>query len=75
MTADDSNGSVLPDLGGWISGPCASIGHLEAVPCQEGYVDLRDGRHADEVLHVAADEFAAFTSMIKGGAYDHLLPG
>ena len=28
--------------------------------------------HPDDMLHVRADEFAAFALMIKGGVYDHL---
>jgi hypothetical protein len=36
---------VLLDLGGWISGPCASIGHLEVIPCESGAVDLRYSRY------------------------------
>lgn len=65
---------VLPDLGGWISGPCASIGHLEAIPCESGAVDLRDSRYPDEVVHSRADEFAVFLYQAKAGAFDYLLP-
>jgi hypothetical protein len=65
---------VLLDLGGWISGPCASIGHLEVIPCESGAVDLRYSRYPDEVVHTTADEFAVFLVQAKAGAFDYLLP-
>jgi hypothetical protein len=73
--ASAAPGYVLADLGGWISGPCSHIGHLELVPCglTAGYLHLWDQRHPDDLIHVRADEFAAFALMIKGGVYDHLL--
>jgi hypothetical protein len=72
--ATAGQGYVMADLGGWISGPCSHIGYLEVVPCQlkAGHLHLRDERHPDDMLHVRADEFAAFALMIKGGVYDHL---
>jgi hypothetical protein len=52
------------------------VNRLRARPCHGGAaVDLYDSRHPDaEVLHVAADEFAAFLSRAKAGEFDHLLP-
>lgn len=72
--ASAATGFVMADLGGWISGPCSHIGYLELVPCDltAGYLHLRDQRHPDDLIHVRADEFAAFALMIKGGVFDHL---
>jgi Domain of unknown function (DUF397) len=71
-TPKHDEGAVLPDLGGWISGPCAA--YLEATPCEGGAVDVRNSREPGEVLHVQADEFAAFVLRVRAGMYDHLLP-
>jgi hypothetical protein len=69
------HGQVMPDIGGWISGPMASVGSIALRPCplRDGFLQLADDRHPDEVFHVRADEFAAFALMVKGGVYDHLL--
>lgn len=79
VEADDGKmpGHVMSDLGGWISGPMASVGSVELRPCplKEGFLHLVDDRRPDEVFHVRADEFAAFALMIKSGVYDHLLGG
>ncbi|HEY2238859.1 MAG TPA: hypothetical protein VGI21_08715 [Streptosporangiaceae bacterium] len=45
---------------------------LQADQCGTADVDLSDGRHPADVLHVPADEFAAFVQRVKAGAYDHL---
>jgi hypothetical protein len=78
-TVDDSEkyGPVMPDLGGWISGPMSSVGSIELRPCllRAGFLHLVDDRHPDEVFHVRTDDFASFVMMLKGGVYDHLLAG
>jgi hypothetical protein len=38
------------------------------------YVDVYDSRHPADILHVAADVFAAFVARTKAGRYDHLVP-
>lgn len=47
---------------------------LRALPCHGVSVDVFDSRRPELVLHVAADEFAAWAARVKAGAYDHLIP-
>jgi hypothetical protein len=47
---------------------------LEARACGGNSVDVFDTRHPYEVLHLEADEFAAFLAKARAGHFDHLVP-
>jgi hypothetical protein len=63
------------------SAPGAPDGSLRAVAGLDpsgrrtgACVDVYDTRHPSDILHMAADEFAAFVARAKAGGFDHLVP-
>jgi hypothetical protein len=69
--ADAGDGSApgAPD------GPLRAVAGLDASGRRTGaYVDVYDRRHPSDILHVPADEFAAFVARAKAGGFDHLVP-